>query len=721
MKRWIILCVVVVSLMAGSVVLVDQGMTPATESTAQTKSEIKNPAYELELGRWNVSNDGTNPQETTKGINSALQWAKENAYKSFIIPDGTYLIAKGTEQSDSEDSIYMVSDMDLMLSEKTILQKEANAFEGYSVLSLDKSVKNVTVKGGTFLGDRDHHDYSKKGTETAGTHEWGYGISIIGAENVVIDGVKTEKFTGDGIFVGGSTITGSSIMETDLELGSIDDMGRPVKAKGKIRTNNRDITNFDDPAYKIYENIHFWLPNGIADGSKVDVYYYRKDGSFIKADKQIAYFSGESLIPKEADYFRAVFEAASTKGVQVERMTVAIAKNITIKNSDIGYNRRQGISLVGSDGVQIVDNHIHHTNGTAPQSGIDVEPGFYPGKNTIIKGNRFTDNIIQVVLAYGENVRIEDNHFEQNVKNSVGVYVHEGFSGEIDVKDNSFNGSGLTLDSENAMAESNQFKNGEVNLVGKNITFRKSTLVDTSLDVGSGEGQKISNVTIQHNGIRPLALYIRDKSVLLKNVAIKAKTKGKDLILGPGNSQNVYDRLKVEDSDESGTVLPAGTYIQCSFKAGSLAINNVGKYVLDECVVKSKGNLLMVDSTYGKPDVAIKNSDLEVMGNIEAGAAVYILGAQNFELLDSMVLAKNNSNSAPLIKIGPYGDPIQTNVFDAIIKGNILHTNTDISAIDTSNAGTNAPSYSVEDNTIYNASLDLTKKDRNHNNKLITH
>ena len=113
---------------------------------------------------------------------------------------------------------YMVSDMDLILSEKTILQKEANEYEGYAVLSLGEEVRNVTVKGGTFLGDRDQHDYSKKEPGTAGTHEWGYGIEIVGAENVVIDGVKIERFTGDGIFVGGTTITGPTITETSLQI-----------------------------------------------------------------------------------------------------------------------------------------------------------------------------------------------------------------------------------------------------------------------------------------------------------------------------------------------------------------------------------------------------------------------------------------------------------------------------------------------------------------------
>ena len=43
-------------------------------------------------------------------------------------------------------------------------------------------------KGGTYRGDRYTHDYLQQGEHTAGTLEW-------------IDGVKLEKYTGDGIIV----------------------------------------------------------------------------------------------------------------------------------------------------------------------------------------------------------------------------------------------------------------------------------------------------------------------------------------------------------------------------------------------------------------------------------------------------------------------------------------------------------------------------------------
>ncbi|MCS0788031.1 right-handed parallel beta-helix repeat-containing protein [Cytobacillus firmus] len=684
------------------------------------ESSFKKPIYELELKRWNIYSDGTNSIKTTKGINAALKWAKENNYKTFKIPDGTYLIARGITQDDPDARINMVSDMDFLLSENTVLQKERNEYEIYSVLFLGPNVQNVTVKGGTYRGDRDTHDYSKKGPDTGGTHEWGYGIQVAGAENIVIDDVKLEEFTGDGIIVTATTVTGSTISEESLEIGGINDEGTPVEAEGKIRTNNREVTHFDSASYEKYRNIHFWLPEGIKSGSKADVYYYRKDGSFIKADKQIRFYSGESVIPKDADYFRAVFEATYIKGVKVSRMTVDISKNVTIKNSDIGYNRRQGISLVGSDGVKIFNNHIHHTGGTAPQSGIDIEPGFFPGRNTVIKGNRFTDNKIQIVLAYGENAVIEGNYFNQSLDGAIGVHVHKGFRGEMIVKENTFNGSGLTVYSENSVIDHNKFTNSEVKLLGKNISFSNATMADARLNIGIEEGQKIENIEMLQSGAISGALFIWDAPVYMKDVTIHAKSKRKGIIQGTGNNKSVYDGLVVKDENHNGTLLPSGTYNRSTFEAGTLEINREGKYVLNECTIKNPSNLFNVNNLYGNPEVTIKDSLLEVTENIGYGAAIYVQGAGKFELFNNGIMAKNNTENTPLIKLGPYGSSKPTKIFNALIKGNEIHTKTAISGVHTLNAGTDAPAYGVTDNKLFNATLELTSKEINEENKLIT-
>lgn len=62
---------------------------------------------------------------------------------------------------------------------------------------------------------------------------------------------------------------------------------------------------------------------------------------------------------------------------------------ITINQSDLHHCRRQGISILDSDTVNIKNTKIHHIGtfdnikGTAPQSGIDIEPA--SGTNTINK------------------------------------------------------------------------------------------------------------------------------------------------------------------------------------------------------------------------------------------------------------------------------------------------------------------------------------------------
>jgi len=100
-------------------------MVVPMERTTASSSKQGNPTdpsiYELELKRWNVSNNGTRPNETTKGINDAFSWAKENGYRTFSIPDGTYSIAKGNAENDSHARINMLSDMTSSISNNTIL------------------------------------------------------------------------------------------------------------------------------------------------------------------------------------------------------------------------------------------------------------------------------------------------------------------------------------------------------------------------------------------------------------------------------------------------------------------------------------------------------------------------------------------------------------------------------------------------------------------------
>ncbi|WP_298555686.1 right-handed parallel beta-helix repeat-containing protein [uncultured Algibacter sp.] len=85
-------------------------------------------------------------------------------------------------------------------------------------------------------------------------------------------------------------------------------------------------------------------------------------------------------------------------------------KNITIRKNNFSDNRRQGISLVGSADVLIEHNEIHHTNGTSPQFGVDLEGAGRTNENITIRNNYFHNNRGgDIVNTDGKNVLVEYN------------------------------------------------------------------------------------------------------------------------------------------------------------------------------------------------------------------------------------------------------------------------------------------------------------------------
>ncbi|HEA30899.1 MAG TPA: right-handed parallel beta-helix repeat-containing protein [Leeuwenhoekiella sp.] len=89
-------------------------------------------------------------------------------------------------------------------------------------------------------------------------------------------------------------------------------------------------------------------------------------------------------------------------------------KHITIKNNEIVGNRRQGISIVGGEDVLIENNEIHHTSGTSPQFGIDIESKIYNSSDIRIMSNYFHHNRGgDLVNVDGKRVVVDGNILEQ--------------------------------------------------------------------------------------------------------------------------------------------------------------------------------------------------------------------------------------------------------------------------------------------------------------------
>ncbi len=89
-------------------------------------------------------------------------------------------------------------------------------------------------------------------------------------------------------------------------------------------------------------------------------------------------------------------------------------KDVTIRDSNLHHNRRQGVSIVGGERVHIADNEIHHIEGTAPQFGIDIESLAYISDSIVIERNSFHANKGgDYVNTDGTNVWFQDNVLDQ--------------------------------------------------------------------------------------------------------------------------------------------------------------------------------------------------------------------------------------------------------------------------------------------------------------------
>lgn len=53
------------------------------------------------------------------------------------------------------------------------------------------------------------------------------------------------------------------------------------------------------------------------------------------------------------------------------------SRDVTLRNVVATGNRRQGLSVLGVDGLTVIDSVFEDTHGTAPSAGVDIEPGGY--------------------------------------------------------------------------------------------------------------------------------------------------------------------------------------------------------------------------------------------------------------------------------------------------------------------------------------------------------
>ncbi|WP_209122922.1 right-handed parallel beta-helix repeat-containing protein [Alkalihalobacillus sp. BA299] len=663
--------------------------------------------YELDLKKWNIYNDGTHPIETTKGINDALQWASENDYTVFKVPEGNYLI-------DKDSHIDMVSNITFWLDDKAVLQKETNDYSSYKLLHIGPGVKNVILKGGTYIGDKETHDYA-----SGGTHEHGYGIITSGANKITLDNIKAINFTGDGLSIGKIGTLIQDVYAPYFESGCVDEEGNLRNDRTKSRLTNLPINHSYFDIQRTFQFIH--QQNMPEDSYGYVAYFYKEDGTFLSkqdsTESNTPVGWGLTSIPEEAAFFHAVFPMPEVPNdIYLEYWMQGVSKHITVKNSEFAHNRRQGITIGGAQDVLITNSQFHNMGGAAPESGIDLEAGYNLNDNIHIKENQFYNNAKYDLILYdGRNAVVEDNHFAS--KGEIGLAISEPFK-YAQINNNHFDGTKIYAYN-HATFRNNKMNDGLAAFLGHELVIDSMTFTDTLVNLASDKsfGIEASNITVNNTKKLHTPFGINNNPLHLKNVTITGEA-ALDSFSGNASNGSIFENLEVIGYNRSQ--LPRGTYKDCKFIAtenetvyGSVAVNNSGEYIFDNCVFESRHGGFSINSFHGIPDhVAITNSEFNALGDTHA---ITITSANKVQLEKNNINANHMERSdLEVLRVGSYwtkDEPYE--VKDLTIRKNTIRSNLENKGISTIYSGKNAPPYIIEDNVLYNATLDLKENDLN--------
>jgi len=691
------------------------GAIPGSErASAQTEK-----TYRLGPAGFGIYTDGTHPVETTKGLNDALQRAHEQGYNKFIIPPGTYMIKKGVKGQPNLDArINMVPDMTLELEDGAVLMKEPNDNEDYQILYIGYGVDNVTIRGGKFVGDRDQHDYSRKDHPySSGTHEGGVGIVALGARNLKIEGIEAYNFTGDAIIIGGRGQKIRDLYAHHFVPGAFDAGGNPTAAEGWIRT--ADPVPLNHELFR--QEPYFELSNNINLPADFELIFLDSSGKMI-GSKLEAKGRQRFRIPEGAASFHLAFERATNPGSYVEVWWRVPSQNVVVRESHLHHNRRQGITVGGADNVLIEHNTIHDISGIAPQSGVDVEGGYgengFLNTNIVIRNNTFYNNgAYDVILFDGNNAVVEGNHLGSRGK--IGLAGSPPFTGAL-VKNNRFEGTRLVIYHDVTLI-GNHLSDSYTYIEGPNVTIDGMKFTDASFIVSSSRpfGVEVRNVTMIHNKRADSGFSIWVNPIRVTNMTIIGESR-LGVISAGDTSGNVFTNLRM--IGHSGGGLPRGAYNGCYFESApgnkrELEASGAGVYVFENCTFRSP---IVPLAIYNKEaDITIRNSTVILDGDSNG---INVGSAKSFVFENNTV--KANALIRPtleLVKINDYwqrNDPVD--VMNVVIRNNVIESNIEARGISTFYAGIGAPSYTVTDNTLYNAKLFLKENDVQSGNKELT-
>lgn len=269
---------------------------------------------------------GDGETDDTESIQNALDYVGSVGGGTVLIPKGTYMI-DGTGEGEfwQGKGILIRSNTSVLLDKDTVLKTIPNNKTNSKLVNI-RNVENVSIKGGTLVGDREEHI----GTEG----EWGRNIAVSGSKNVKIEDLVTKDSWGDGITIGKAETLNHS---------------KNITIKNVISVNNRrqGMSVITVDGLYVYDS-EFNDTNGALPESGID---FEPDDDDIKMDN--IYMNNVKFKNNKGEGIDFAFNNISTS----KKINITI-DNPVFEGSGIAFSSGGNVGLPDYEGSITINNPI---------------------------------------------------------------------------------------------------------------------------------------------------------------------------------------------------------------------------------------------------------------------------------------------------------------------------------------------------------------------------
>jgi hypothetical protein len=457
--------------------------------------------YVLELQKFGIRNDGTQPVETTAGINHALQHAKAIGANHIVFPKGVYLIdEKSTIVFDHKNTVVDFNGATLRIN--------PNAQLSYTMVKVVNGAENLRLTNGIFQGDRDQHDYKTN----KGPHEGCTLLDILSGVGLEVDHIEFRDAPG---FCVGSGSTGAGnrdellkmlyhwVYIKDLQSGAFSEKGEPIADSTKTRTSKPyDIS-------KVGGEFEFGWTEGYMGfpfifDRNYQVVFFDKDMRFIEKQRHQQF--RKVTVPDRAHFVHLEFNQpevstepahhGGTRAGHCGRISnFKTPRDVHFHHNRLINNRALGMAFCGGIRWIIEDNHFERNGGQAPSFAVDFEDGWELMQSVVFRNNTFKDNHNDLVVCAGSELLFEGNHFEKTV-------IIYGRAYNYHVQKNIFKGSRITFATRSGVLQihDNQYVDNSV----INLSFDNKGIADGAYHDPS-KARSIPSIKVKGDNMKNVA------------------------------------------------------------------------------------------------------------------------------------------------------------------------------------------------------------------------